>query len=346
MQPSTTTRPDGPQGYYQQVDRRPEYFAETPRAQPPPMGYRQSIDLPRPLEPRPSSYQQYAHPPEQAAAQARHGAHEAYSAQTNGYRPSGQTLPGLRDILPPTSRHSPHSSQQAWAPPPASAPPSAYPAQEQRPREAPHSYPHPPMNLHPPHALPPPSERPAPHPVHGDRRLDLPILETQPIPRQAPPASVPVSPYAVYPENGRDYIDARHHERQRQASTSSYMTNSAPSPYTPLTTDESHRSSASSYDRAGLVPPFTPTGPEASKKYLGVKEFAGEGAFHLYEGGYRIPTHVDGEQVNPQWGLTKANKPRKRLALACLDCREKKIKCEPGASSCLQCEKAKRVCRR
>lgn len=32
--------------------------------------------------------------------------------------------------------------------------------------------------------------------------------------------------------------------------------------------------------------------------------------------------------------------------MACLDCREKKIKCEPGASSCLQCEKAKRPCRK
>ena len=116
---------------------------------------------------------------------------------------------------------------------------------------------------------------------------------------------------------------------------------------THLTTDGPYKNSVSLYDygQAGLVPPSTPTGPEASKKYLGVKDFAGEGAFHLYEGRYRIPTHVDGEQVNPQWGLTKANKPRKRLALACLDCRMKKIKCEPGASSCLQCERAKRICR-
>jgi hypothetical protein len=40
-------------------------------------------------------------------------------------------------------------------------------------------------------------------------------------------------------------------------------------------------------------------------------------------------------------------RPRKRLAQACLDCREKKIKCEPGQSNtCVQCEKAKRPCRR
>ncbi|KAF2858570.1 hypothetical protein K470DRAFT_300778 [Piedraia hortae CBS 480.64] len=87
-------------------------------------------------------------------------------------------------------------------------------------------------------------------------------------------------------------------------------------------------------------------GPESSGKYLGVREFPGEGTFHVYESGYRMPTHIDGETVNPAWGLTKANKPRKRLALACLDCREKKIKCEPAPNGCIQCVKAKRPCRR
>lgn len=28
------------------------------------------------------------------------------------------------------------------------------------------------------------------------------------------------------------------------------------------------------------------------------------------------------------------------------NCREKKIKCEPGETSCVQCEKAKRECHR
>jgi len=119
----------------------------------------------------------------------------------------------------------------------------------------------------------------------------------------------------------------------------------SPSSYALLTGDhDTHRSSTTSYDRPGN-PPFTPTGPETSKRYLGIKDMPGEGTFHVYSGGYRIPTSVDGETVNPQWGLTKANKSRKRLALACLDCRERKIRCEPGASSCLQCERAKRVCR-
>ena len=54
---------------------------------------------------------------------------------------------------------------------------------------------------------------------------------------------------------------------------------------------------------------------------------------------------IDGEAVNPSWGITKAGKPRKRLAQACLTCREKKIKCEPGYPKCHQCSKSQRVCR-
>lgn len=100
------------------------------------------------------------------------------------------------------------------------------------------------------------------------------------------------------------------------------------------------------YDRSSVATPNSSSAPDNQRMYLGVREIPGEGNFHLYDGGYRIPTQIDGEQVNPAWGLTKANKPRKRLALACLDCREKKIKCEPGAISCVQCEKAKRPCRR
>ena len=77
-----------------------------------------------------------------------------------------------------------------------------------------------------------------------------------------------------------------------------------------------------------------------------MEDVSGEGSYHVYGGGYRIPAQVDGEQVNPALGLTKARKPRKRLNLACLHCKEKKIKCEPRVSSCSRCEKAKRPCRR
>lgn len=116
------------------------------------------------------------------------------------------------------------------------------------------------------------------------------------------------------------------------------------SPYTPSSASDAYQMAPpSSYERTGSA---AGVAPEIQRKYLGIHDVPGEGRFHMYEGGYRTPTHVDGDYVNPQWGLTKANKPRKRLALACLDCREKKIKCEPGQNACLQCEKTKRVCRR
>jgi Fungal Zn(2)-Cys(6) binuclear cluster domain len=47
------------------------------------------------------------------------------------------------------------------------------------------------------------------------------------------------------------------------------------------------------------------------------------------------------------WGTTKAGKPRKRLAQACLSCRQKKIRCHPNpkTTKCLQCEKAGSGCK-
>jgi hypothetical protein len=55
---------------------------------------------------------------------------------------------------------------------------------------------------------------------------------------------------------------------------------------------------------------------------------------------------VDTDSVNPYWGVTKAGKPRKRLAQACATCREKKIRCDPGSgfSKCSQCLKFNREC--
>lgn len=46
------------------------------------------------------------------------------------------------------------------------------------------------------------------------------------------------------------------------------------------------------------------------------------------------------------WGMTKAGKPRKRLSQACVTCREKKIKCDPGdGPKCSQCLRFNRECR-
>jgi hypothetical protein len=85
--------------------------------------------------------------------------------------------------------------------------------------------------------------------------------------------------------------------------------------------------------------------PVRSSRCLGQREMQGEGLCYIYEDGTYCRAIIDGEPVNPSWGITKAGKPRKRLAQACLTCREKKIKCEPGYPKCHQCAKSQRVCR-
>lgn len=83
----------------------------------------------------------------------------------------------------------------------------------------------------------------------------------------------------------------------------------------------------------------------AGSQCVGTQELPGKGLCYVYEDGSTLPAVIDGEQVNPSWGITKAGKPRKRLAQACQTCREKKIKCDPGVPKCSQCTKARRPCR-
>lgn len=83
----------------------------------------------------------------------------------------------------------------------------------------------------------------------------------------------------------------------------------------------------------------------ASRKLLGEQSIPGEGRVYVYDDGTKIPTHVDGEPVNGQWGMTKAGKPRKRMPQACIACRQKKIKCDPGENKCAQCEKSGKDCK-
>jgi hypothetical protein len=85
--------------------------------------------------------------------------------------------------------------------------------------------------------------------------------------------------------------------------------------------------------------------PVRSSRCIGQREMAGEGLCYIYEDGTYCRAIIDGEPVNPSWGITKAGKPRRRLAQACLTCREKKIKCEPGYPKCHQCAKSQRVCK-
>lgn len=303
---------------------------------------RPHAEPPRPLEPRPATATQPTYSENPNAPRS----HETYRGptgpQTSFRQPplpqapaSGQSLPRLQDIL--TSSHAPASNPpetrgnwSATTATPTGPPPAVQhahgPYRDQR--------------WHPPMMLPPHQEGPPSSHGHAGSR-DLPILETNPIPRQsAQPMSA--SPYSGYPDNARDYMDPRH-ERPAQAAPS-YFSNAPHGPYVGPAHPEGQHTSPTLIDRSGAgAAPLETT----QKTFLGTEDIPGQGRFYVYEGGLRIPATVDGEQVNPAWGLTKANKPRKRLAQACLDCREKKIKCEPGQSSaCLQCEKAKRQCRR
>ncbi|KAI0019659.1 hypothetical protein F4780DRAFT_437407 [Xylariomycetidae sp. FL0641] len=87
------------------------------------------------------------------------------------------------------------------------------------------------------------------------------------------------------------------------------------------------------------------TGTHFLPRFVRQAEVPGEGLCYFYDDGTHCKTVIDGEPVNAHWGVTKAGKPRKRLAIACLTCREKKIKCDPDFPRCVQCEKFGRVCK-
>lgn len=87
------------------------------------------------------------------------------------------------------------------------------------------------------------------------------------------------------------------------------------------------------------------TGTHFLPRFVCAAEVPGEGMCYFYDDGSHCKTVIDGEPVNAHWGVTKAGKPRKRLAIACVTCREKKIKCDPDYPRCVQCEKFGRVCK-
>ena len=87
------------------------------------------------------------------------------------------------------------------------------------------------------------------------------------------------------------------------------------------------------------------TGTLFLPRFVRQAEVAGEGLCYFYDDGTHCKAVIDGEVVNAHWGVTKAGKPRKRLAIACITCREKKIKCDPDFPRCVQCEKFGRVCK-
>ncbi|KAL4771815.1 hypothetical protein BDW60DRAFT_223274 [Aspergillus nidulans var. acristatus] len=87
------------------------------------------------------------------------------------------------------------------------------------------------------------------------------------------------------------------------------------------------------------------TKPQVRLHVVDERFIEGEGLCYIYADGSHCPKIIDGMPVNANWGVTKAGKPRKRLAQACLTCREKKIKCHPNLPKCDQCQKSGRECR-
>lgn len=78
---------------------------------------------------------------------------------------------------------------------------------------------------------------------------------------------------------------------------------------------------------------------------IGQKVIQGKGMCYVYDDGTYCEAVVRGEVVNPEWGLTRAGRARKRLAKACNGCREKKVKCEPGSTSrCQRCLRKGQEC--
>ncbi|OAA66141.1 C6 transcription factor [Cordyceps fumosorosea ARSEF 2679] len=101
--------------------------------------------------------------------------------------------------------------------------------------------------------------------------------------------------------------------------------------------------SESSVDKDALGPKIW-AGTHYLPRFVRQAEVPGEGMCYFYDDGTHCKTVIDGERVNALWGVTKAGKPRKRLAIACVICREKKIKCDPDYPRCVQCDKFGRVC--
>ena len=184
---------------------------------------------------------------------------------------------------------------------------------------------------------------------------------------QAPYTSPrPIHPQYTYQSRQTIHTDPNPAQYQNFQPSQSYTTQTAyRDSQTPQPRHTPHPSTSSSISQHwyppppsynGIVPnPHPETTPSLSThhgsnvkplpKFLREENIPGEGVCYIYEDGSRVKKVIDGEVVNAIWGITKAGKPRKRLAVACMTCREKKIKCDPNEPKCLQCDKSGRECR-
>ncbi|PGG96079.1 hypothetical protein AJ79_09736 [Helicocarpus griseus UAMH5409] len=148
-------------------------------------------------------------------------------------------------------------------------------------------------------------------------------------------ASLRAHHFAQYDRNSSDAPLARYHRSQLP-----YLRELSNSEASPI-------SESSSLFGEPTLRPTSSNGPNGPRLAHVVDErvIEGEGLCYIYSDGSHCPKLIDGELVNANWGITKAGKPRKRLAQACITCRDKKIKCIPNIPKCDQCQKSGRECR-
>lgn len=145
----------------------------------------------------------------------------------------------------------------------------------------------------------------------------------------------------------RPHPDHRHQAQMHRPELNSgpaYREGQHSGPVTPTFPPTSVLMSDPATTKDGLGPKIW-TGTQFLPRFVRQAEVSGEGMCYFYDDGTHCKTVIDGEIVNAHWGVTKAGKPRKRLAIACITCREKKIKCDPDYPRCVQCEKFGRICK-
>lgn len=166
-----------------------------------------------------------------------------------------------------------------------------------------------------------------------------------------PPLPLPQSPH-------HHYAPSYAHSSQAPLSTPAYHSHDAypstdPEPSSAYPDAPDHHSKRTSGRSTSDVSrdshdAFASKSGKASSDWH-IENIPGEGECYVFPSGRVMKTTIGGEKVNPTWGITKAGKPRKRLAQACVTCRLKKIKCEQGDPQdpkCGQCSRLNRVCTR
>lgn len=242
-------------------------------------------------------------------------------SQAPSHQPATEQLPSVSQLLTPTAQDSRPSSPYH---------PSAFgiytspsgPAEPSQPYR--HHEPGPVLTPTPRNGLPEHQLHADPiHPRHPGSLPPLTHLSSHNLAREPSvnPPSQTNSPVPSFPQGLFHPHGYRHHERE---------SDDGGLPESPDARASAENKSPTSNVRSHVV----------DERYVD-----GEGLCYIYADGTRCPKIIDGVPVNANWGITKAGKPRKRLAQACLTCREKKIKCQPNLPKCDQCQKSGRECR-